>query len=168
MSDDLPPDRLTTDEILDLTRTLKLLNDALDEYGFGPSVSFRDLARYARLGVEAEASADARHGVDWSGIDRCVGVPQAGPVHPGAVLKEWLEEHGMTGLALAQKIGVSSGTISHLINNKRGGKGGGPWYALSEPMALCLEHETGVRAEVWLHLQMAWTLARLRDTTRTS
>jgi hypothetical protein len=48
------PDNLSTAEMVHLTLILKQLNDALDEYGFGQEISFREIARLARLGADTE------------------------------------------------------------------------------------------------------------------
>ena len=42
------------------------------------------------------------------------------PVHPGAVLKDELEERGITQAALATHTGVLSKTINEICRGKRG------------------------------------------------
>lgn len=102
------------------------------------------------------------YGIDWAGIDRCVGVRFGWAPHPGEVLSDWLHDHDMSRTDLARLIRVNPGTVSRLILN-RDGRGG--QFGCSNSMALRLEKGTGIRAEVWLHLQMAHDLARLRGDT---
>ena len=96
------------------------------------------------------------YGVDWAAIERCVGRPVGDPVHPGELLTDWLASNDTTQHELALALGV---TDPYLGMIRSGAKRIGPRTALN------LEGATGVRAEVWLHLQMAHTLARLRGAT---
>jgi addiction module HigA family antidote len=96
------------------------------------------------------------HGINWTAIDRAVGIAQAGPVHPGEVLTEWMDEHDMTQHELATRCGMTDPYVGMV---RGGAKRVGPVTALR------LERGTGIRAEVWLHLQMAHDLAQLRGGT---
>ncbi len=93
------------------------------------------------------------YGVNWAAIERCVGQQAAEPVHPGELLTDWLDSNNTTQHELARMLGV---TDPYLGMIRSGSKNIGPSTALK------LQGATGVRAEVWLHLQMAHTLARLR------
>lgn len=93
------------------------------------------------------------YGTNWAAIDRCVGQQAVDPVHPGELLTDWLDSNQMTQHELATALGV---TDPYLGMIRSGSKTVGPRAALK------LEVATGVRAEVWLHLQMAHTLAKLR------
>ena len=97
------------------------------------------------------------YGIDWATLDRCVGQVMANPVHPGELLTDWMASNDTTQHQLACLLGVTDPYLGMIRN---GSKNVGPRTALN------LEVVTGVRAEVWLHLQMAYTLANLRRGER--
>lgn len=75
-------------------------------------------------------------------------------IHPGEILKDLLEElGGLSQHALAVMLGVKDPYVSALILGRKD---------IGPRMALKLEEVTGTRAEVWLHLQMLYTLHQLR------
>lgn len=92
------------------------------------------------------------YGVNWAAIDLAVGRP-GHAVHPGEILSEWLEDNDVTQHQLATTLDVTDPFIGMI---RAGSKNIGPRTALK------LEAATGIRAEVWLHLQMAHDLAKLR------
>jgi addiction module HigA family antidote len=73
-------------------------------------------------------------------------------VHPGAVLRDELEEIGVTQSALAQHIGVLPKTINEICRGKRG---------ISADMALKLSQALGATPYFWLNLQNNWELSQI-------
>jgi addiction module HigA family antidote len=76
------------------------------------------------------------------------------PVHPGEVLKDELEEIGMTQTALANHIGVLPKTVNEICRGKRG---------ISADMAMRLSKALGGRPQFWLNLQNNWALSQLDE-----
>lgn len=76
------------------------------------------------------------------------------PVHPGEVLKDELEEIGMTQTALANHIGVLPKTVNEICRGKRG---------ISADMAMKLSKALGGRPQFWLNLQNNWELSQLDE-----
>lgn len=73
------------------------------------------------------------------------------PSHPGRVVRSMcLEPHALTVTAAAAGLGVSRQALNNLVNQKA---------AMSAEMAVRLEKGFGIKAEVWLGMQMAFDLA---------
>ena len=66
------------------------------------------------------------------------------PVHPGEVLRDELDEVGLTQSALARHIGVLPKTINEICRCKRG---------ISAEMAMKLSKALGGGPRFWLNLQ---------------
>ncbi|MBI1747552.1 MAG: HigA family addiction module antidote protein [Acidobacteria bacterium] len=66
------------------------------------------------------------------------------PVHPGAYLKELLEELGVSQYRLAQDISVTPMRISHIVHGSR---------PVTAEMALRLGRYFGQSPRYWLNLQ---------------
>lgn len=80
-------------------------------------------------------------------IERTInGLP---PIHPGEYIREALLELGMSQNQLAQKLGVSSMRISHLVREER---------PVTPDMALRLAQAFGQSAQHWLNLQAGYDL----------
>ena len=77
------------------------------------------------------------------------------PVHPGEVLKDELEEIGLTQSGLAKHIGVLPKTINEICRGKRG---------ISAKMAMKLSRALGGSPQFWLNLQNNWELSQLNET----
>ena len=77
------------------------------------------------------------------------------PVHPGEVLKDELEEVGLTQSALAKHIGVLPKTINEICRGKRG---------ISAEMAMKLSKALGGRPQFWLNLQNNWAISQIDET----
>ena len=77
------------------------------------------------------------------------------PVHPGEVLKDELEEIGLTQSALAKHIVVLPKTINEICRGKRG---------ISAEMALKLSKALGGKPQFWLNLQNNWEISQLDET----
>ena len=74
------------------------------------------------------------------------------PVHPGEVLKDELEEIGLSQSALAEHIEVLPKTINEICRGKRG---------ISAEMAIKLSKALGASPQFWLNLQNNWELCQL-------
>ena len=74
------------------------------------------------------------------------------PVHPGEVLKDELEEIGLSQSALAEHIEVLPKTINEICRRKRG---------ISAEMAMKLSRALGASPQFWLNLQNNWELCQL-------
>ena len=72
------------------------------------------------------------------------------PVHPGRILKDEIEERGLSANALAIALRTSSGRITDILNGKRG---------ISPETAMRLARYFGNSARFWLNLQGAYELA---------
>ncbi len=73
-------------------------------------------------------------------------------VHPGAVLRDELEEIGISQSALAEHIGVLPKTINEICRGKRG---------ISAEMAMKLSQALGATPYFWLNLQNNWELSQV-------
>ena len=77
------------------------------------------------------------------------------PVHPGEVLKDELDEIGLTQSALAKHIGVLPKTINEICRRKRG---------ISAEMAMKLSKALGGGPQFWLNLQNNWEISQIDET----
>jgi antitoxin HigA-1 len=74
------------------------------------------------------------------------------PIHPGEILREQLDELGLSARAFAGRLGVPTNRITALLNEKR---------ALTPDTALRLSKFFGAGhegAQFWLNLQQAYDL----------
>lgn len=76
------------------------------------------------------------------------------PVHPGEVLKDELEEMGLSQSALAEHIKVLPKTINEICRGKRG---------ISAEMAVKLSRALGASPQFWLNFQNNWELCQLDE-----
>ena len=70
-------------------------------------------------------------------------------VHPGEVLKDELEEMGVTPAAFARQINVPPNRIGQIIAGKR---------SVTSDTALRFGHWFGVKPQFWLNLQTPFDL----------
>ena len=77
-------------------------------------------------------------------------------VHPGAVLKEELEELGITPTEFARQIDVPANRVSQIIAGKRG---------ITGDTALRFGHWFGTDPQFWLNLQAQWDLVQAEQET---
>ncbi len=77
------------------------------------------------------------------------------PIHPGAVLRDELEEIGISQSALAAHIGVLPKTVNEICNGKRG---------ISAAMAWKLSKSVGGSPLFWMNLQNNWELSQVDET----
>ena len=73
------------------------------------------------------------------------------PVHPGDILREKLDELGLSASALSKALDVSASRIGAILNGQRG---------VSADTALRLARYFGTKPEFWLDLQKTWELHR--------
>ena len=71
-------------------------------------------------------------------------------VHPGAILKDELDELGITPTEFARQIDVPSNRVSQIIAGKR---------AITGDTALRFGHWFGVDPQFWINLQAQFELA---------
>ncbi len=80
------------------------------------------------------------------------------PAHPGEILlEEFLIPLGMTRVALARHIGVSSRQINEIVRRKR---------SVTPTTAWQLAQTFGTSPEFWANLQMSYDLAMSRPKKR--
>jgi antitoxin HigA-1 len=77
------------------------------------------------------------------------------PLHPGEVLKDELDEVGLTQSALAKHIRVLPKTINEICRGKRG---------ISAEMAVKLSKALGGSPQFWLNLQNNWEISQLDES----
>lgn len=75
-------------------------------------------------------------------------------VHPGIILKEALDNCGMSQKELADAVGKSTPVINDIIKGKRG---------VNAELAVLLESVLGVKAEEWMNYQSQYDLNRARS-----
>ena len=71
------------------------------------------------------------------------------PVHPGEVLREELDELGLSANALARALGVPTNRVTAILNGQRG---------VSADTALRLARYFGTTPQLWMNLQKTWEL----------
>jgi antitoxin HigA-1 len=76
-------------------------------------------------------------------------------VHPGEVLRDELEETGVSQSELAKHIGVLPKTINEICRGKRG---------VSAEMAVKLSKAFGGSPQFWMNLQVNWEISRVDET----
>lgn len=76
------------------------------------------------------------------------------PPHPGGLVKEAMEDLGLSINAFARKLKVSPATIQRIVAGKS---------AISPEMALRLSATIGSSARLWLQLQADYDLWHVRD-----
>ena len=72
-------------------------------------------------------------------------------VHPGAILRRELKEIGLSANALSLALGVPSGRITGILNEKR---------AVTPDTAVRLAEYFGGKPEFWLNIQVAHDLSK--------
>ena len=77
-------------------------------------------------------------------------------IHPGAILKDELEELGVTPTEFARQIEVPPNRVSQIIGGKR---------AITGDTALRLGHWFGTDPQFWLNLQSQFDLAQADKET---
>lgn len=75
------------------------------------------------------------------------------PAHPGAIVRDAIEETEITISQAAIRLGVARNTLSRLVNGQQG---------ISPEMAIALEDTGWSNADYWMRLQAAYDLAQAR------
>ncbi len=81
-----------------------------------------------------------------------------GPIHPGEILADELEEIGMSPFVLARRLGIHNNRIYQIIDGRRG---------ITADTAIRLSKFFGTTAEFWLGLQQEYELDVARDKVNT-
>ena len=76
------------------------------------------------------------------------------PVHPGEILRDELDEIGLSANALSKELGVPVNRVTMILNGQRG---------VSADTALRLARYFGTTPQLWLNLQKTWELRRAED-----
>ena len=76
------------------------------------------------------------------------------PVHPGEILRDEMDERGLSADALAQRLGIPANRVTAILNGQRG---------VTQDTARRLSRYFGTTQELWLNLQKTWA-ARLAET----
>ena len=72
-------------------------------------------------------------------------------VHPGEILRDELDELGLSANALAKALGVPVNRVTMILNGERG---------VSADTALRLARYFGTTPQLWMNLQKTWELRR--------
>ena len=72
-------------------------------------------------------------------------------VHPGEILREELDELGLSANALSKALGVPVNRVTMILNGQRG---------VTADTALRLARYFGTTPRLWLNLQKTWELRR--------
>lgn len=70
------------------------------------------------------------------------------PTHPGEVIRDELEDRGMSQRQLAKKMGMSYSVLNDIINGKRD---------ISVEYAMMLEAALGIDADLWINMQTQYS-----------
>lgn len=71
------------------------------------------------------------------------------PVHPGKILRDELDELGLSANALSKALGVPANRVTMILNGRRG---------VSADTALRLARYFGTTPQLWMSLQKTWEL----------
>ena len=71
------------------------------------------------------------------------------PVHPGEILRDELDELGLSANALPKALGVPANRVTMILNGQRG---------VSADTALRLARYFGTTPQLWMNLQKTWEL----------
>lgn len=77
------------------------------------------------------------------------------PAPPAWLLEESIQEMGLTITAASEKLGISRKHLSNIIHERAG---------ITPSVALAIEQHIGGKAEVWLGVQNAYDLWKLRQS----
>ena len=78
------------------------------------------------------------------------------PVHPGEILREELDELGLSANALSKALDVPVNRVTAILNGRRG---------VSADTALRLARYFGTTPQLWMNLQKTWELRRAEIET---
>ena len=81
-------------------------------------------------------------------------MPMKSPPHPGRLVKDEIEELGLSVAQAAEGLGVTRQQLYRVINGDSG---------ISAEMAMRLEKGIGSSADAWLRMQVNYDLAQMRQ-----
>lgn len=81
-------------------------------------------------------------------------MPMKSPAHPGRLIKNEIDDMGLSVAAAAEGLGITRQQLYNVINGKS---------AVSPEMAIRLEKGIGSTAGTWLRMQAAHDLAQVRQ-----
>ena len=84
-------------------------------------------------------------------------MPMKNPPHPGELLKDNVDELGLSVAEAAKGLGVTRQQLYNVINGKS---------AITPEMAVRLEKARGGTADLWLRMQVNYDLAEVRRRDR--
>lgn len=84
-------------------------------------------------------------------------MPMKNPPHPGELVKDNVDELGLSVAEAAKGLGVTRQQLYNVINGKS---------AITPEMALRLEKALGGTADLWLRMQVNYDLAQVRKNER--
>ena len=85
-------------------------------------------------------------------------MPMKNPPHPGGIIRDCIEDLGLSVTDAARVLGITRPTLSRVINGRSG---------ISPEMAIRLSKAFGSTPEMWLRMQTAYDLAQVRDRVDT-
>ncbi len=85
-------------------------------------------------------------------------MPMKNPPHPGELVKDNVDELGLSVAKAAKGLGVTRQQLYNVINGKS---------AITPEMAVRLEKALGGTADLWLRMQVNYDLAEVRRRDRT-
>jgi antitoxin HigA-1 len=85
-------------------------------------------------------------------------MPMKNPPHPGELLKDNVDELGLSVAEAAKGLGVTRQQLYNVINGRS---------AITPEMAVRLEKALGGTADLWLRMQVNYDLAQVRRRDRT-
>ena len=80
-------------------------------------------------------------------------MPMKNPAHPGQLVRDDIEQLGLSVADAAKGLGVTRQQLYRVINGES---------AISPEMALRLEKAIGGTADLWMQMQVNYDLARVR------
>lgn len=100
-------------------------------------------------------------GIDGDAMS--IGRPKSGmrPVHPGEILREELEELGLSANALAERLDITASWVTEILRERRG---------VTADTALRLARYFGTTPQVWVNLQKEYErrTAEIRASRKTA
>ncbi len=78
-------------------------------------------------------------------------------IHPGFILKEELEERGISQKKFAKIVDMPYTQLNEILNEKR---------PVSADLALAIEVALGIKAYIWVKLQAEYNLQIAREDTK--
>ena len=82
---------------------------------------------------------------------------QMAPVHPGEILRDEMDERGLSADALAQALDIPANRVTAILNGQRG---------VTQDTARRLSRYFGTTQELWLNLQKTWAARRAETGAR--